>query len=424
MEAALIAIRSTTVFTCHTPVPAGHDAFSCDVVERLLSGFDGAPNGWWNELVELAVHDHGNGGMFNMTAFALRGSGAVNAVSKVHQRVSRGMFMSIQPGVESSVHAITNGVHVPTWIAPSIDALFRRYLAEDWQEHHDDPGLWERVFAIPDAELWHAHQSLKSYLLAFVREHARRRWTERQTPATQLAHGGTLLDPSALIIGFGRRFTEYKRPELIFHDEERLARLLTSPHQPVQLIFAGKAHPLDEHGKQSLQNIYRRAGDPRFGGRIAFVDDYDLHVAHFFVQGCDVWLNNPRKPLEACGTSGMKASINGVLHMSVADGWWSEGYTGLNGWLIDPGERSDDGIEAECIYRTLEEQVVPAFYERDQHGIPLRWIAMVKQAICSVAPQFSARRMVKQYVEQMYLPLYLRQGGSGKAASAALREGN
>jgi len=424
MEAALHAIRSTTVFTCHTPVPAGHDTFSCEVVARLLSGFDDVPEGWWQQLMKLAVHDHGNGELFNMTAFALRGSGAVNAVSEVHQEVSRGMFKSIEPGIGSNVHAITNGIHVPTWIAPSMDALLRCYLGEDWQEHHDDPRVWQRLFSIPDAELWQVHQSLKSYLLAFVREHARRRWTEHQTPAIQLAHGGTLLDPSALIIGFGRRFTEYKRPELIFRDEERLARLLTAPHRPVQLIFGGKAHPSDELGKQSVQNIYRRASDPRFGGRIAFVDDYDLHVAHFFVQGCDVWLNNPRKPLEACGTSGMKASINGVLHMSVADGWWSEGYTGLNGWLIEPGERADDEAEAECIYRVLEQQVVPAFYERDEHGIPLHWMAMIKHAMSSVAPRFSARRMVKQYVEQLYLPLYLRQTGGGKAASAAPREDN
>jgi starch phosphorylase len=424
LEAALQTIRSTTVFTSHTPVPAGHDTFSCDLVEHHLSGFDGAPEGWRQTLMQLGVHDYGNGGLFNMTALALRGSGAVNAVSRVHQEVSRRMFVSIEPNIESSLHAITNGVHVATWIAPSMDALLKRHLAEDWKERHDDPTLWEQVFAIPDEELWDVHQDLKAYLLAFVREHARRRWTERQTSATQLAHGGTLLDPSALIIGFGRRFTEYKRPELIFQDEERLARLLTAPHRPVQLIFGGKAHPSDEPGKQSLQGIYRRASDPRFGGRIAFVDDYDLHVGHFFVQGCDVWLNNPRKPLEACGTSGMKASMNGVLHMSVADGWWSEGYTGLNGWVIDPGERSDDEAEAECIYRVLEEQAVPAFYERDERGIPLRWIAMVKQAMWSVAPRFSARRMVKEYVEQMYLPLYQRLAGGEKAASAVPREGN
>ena len=213
-----------------------------------------------------------------------------------------------------------------------------------------------------------------------------------------------MLDPNALTIGFSRRFTDYKRPELIFHDEERLARLLNATGRPIQVIFAGKAHPADEPGKRSLQRIYSHAADFRFAGRIAFVDEYNLHVAHFFVQGCDVWLNNPRKPLEACGTSGMKASINGVPHLSVADGWWSEGYTGTNGWLIDPDESRVGAAEAETIYRLLEEQIVPAFYERDARGIPVRWLHIVRQAILTVAPRFCARRMVKQYVEQMYVP--------------------
>jgi len=240
--------------------------------------------------------------------------------------------------------------------------------------------------------------------LDLIRGHARDRWAKREASAAQLAANGALLDPNALTIGFSRRFTDYKRPELIFHDEDRLVRLLNAQRHPVQIIFAGKAHPADEPGKRSLQRIYTRAADLRFAGRIAFVDEYNLHVAHFFVQGCDVWLNNPRKPLEACGTSGMKASINGVPHLSVADGWWSEGYTGTNGWIIEPGDPSDDAAEAEAIYRLLEEQIVPAFYERDSRGVPLRWMGIVKQAICTVAPHFSARRMVKQYVEQMYVP--------------------
>jgi len=420
LEAALQTIRSTTIFTTHTPVPAGHDTFFIDKVKSQLSSYWGTPKEWHEALLELGLHDDGNGNRFNMTALALRGSGAANAVSQAHREVTRHMFAPILPVTNGNLQAITNGVHIPTWIAPAIDTLLERYLGADWKERHDDPDLWEQVFAIPDEELWQVRQSLKAYLLAFIREHARQRWTERQASAAQLAFGGTLLDPSALTIGFGRRFTEYKRPELIFQDEARLARLLNAPGRPLQLIFAGKAHPDDGDGKRSLQRIYRRAGDPRFAGRIAFVDDYDLHVAHFFVQGCDVWLNNPRKPLEACGTSGMKASINGVLHMSVADGWWAEGYTGINGWLIDPRERSGDWAEAESLYRVLEEQAVPAFYERDGSGIPQRWMAMVKQTMRTVAPQFSARRMVKQYVEQMYLP----KVGGVRAASAVTQEGN
>jgi starch phosphorylase len=267
------------------------------------------------------------------------------------------------------------------------------------------------VFAIPDQELWQMRQLLRGHLLAFIREHAREHWIQNKTTsAAQMAATGTLLDPSALTIGFARRFTEYKRSELIFDNHERLLRLLNAPGRPVQLIFAGKAHPADEHGKQSLNRIYRCAADSRFAGRVAFIDDYNFHRAHFFVQGCDIWLNNPRRPLEACGTSGMKASINGVPHLSVSDGWWSEGYTGSNGWLINPEECSGDHGEADTIYRLLEEQIVPAFYERDGSGVPVRWVAVIKQAIRTVIPHFGARRMVKEYVNQMYLPLGTEKG--------------
>jgi glycogen phosphorylase len=420
LETALRTVRATTIFTTHTPVPAGHDTFCTDVVETHLSGFWGNLNVPRDVLLDLAVHDDGNGALFNVTALALRGSGATNAVSQVHHEVTRRIFAPIRPGVEQSLRFITNGIHVPTWIAPSMDALFERHLGADWKMRHDDPNLWEQVFAIPDAELWQVRQSLRSFLLAFVREHARQRWIEGLTSAGQLAADGTLLDPSALTIGFGRRFTEYKRPELIFHDEDRLARLLNASRHTVQIVFAGKAHPADDAGKESLQRIYRRASDSRFAGRIAFVHDYDLHMARFFVHGCDVWLNNPRKPLEACGTSGMKASLNGVLHLSIADGWWSEAYTGLNGWSIVPAEGSGDDAEAESLYRLLEEQVVPTFYERDRQGVPSRWMAMVKHAIRTAAPQFSARRMVKQYVEEMYVP----QAAAVRVVSATSQEGN
>jgi starch phosphorylase len=352
----------------------------------------------------LAGHNNGDGNCFNMTALALRSSGSVNAVSEAHRQVTSSMFASILDGHSGEVLGITNGVHVSTWIAPSMDALFQDYLGPNWKDRQDDPSIWENIANIPDEHLWQVRQTLKAYLLAFIREHARTRWVRQQASAAQLAASGTLLDPNALTIGFSRRFTDYKRPELIFHDEERLARLLNATRRPIQLIFAGKAHPADEQGKRSLQRIYTRAADLRFAGRIAFVDEYNLHVAHLFVQGCDVWLNNPRKPLEACGTSGMKASINGVPHLSVADGWWSEGYTGSNGWLIDSDASDGEGAEAEAIYRLLEEQIVPAFYERDSRGVPPRWIGIVKQAIRTIAPHFCARRMVKQYVEQMYAP--------------------
>jgi len=267
--------------------------------------------------------------------------------------------------------------------------------------------------SLPDEELWAVREALRSYLIAFIRERTRELWTAQHVTAARVVASGTLLDPAALTIGFARRFTDYKRPELIFSNPERLAHILTAFRRPVQIVFAGKAHSADHPGKQHLQRIYNRAIDPAFGGRIAFVEDYDLHVAHFLVQGCDVWLNTPRKPFEASGTSGMKASINGALHLSTDDGWWAEGYTGSNGWLIDGGVASDDPAEvdaadAEALYRLLEEEVVPTFYERDAHKIPRRWLQMVKEAIRTTMPRFSARRMVKQYAEWLYTPAAAR----------------
>src|ERR1051326_4209245 len=404
LEDAKEIVRSATVFTTHTPVPAGHDSFPVGWVEKQLVEFQSLNSEERRALFNMASVDNGRGELFNMSVFALRGSASCNAVSRTHRDVTRSMFRSILNGPDDAVRSITNGVHIPTWIAPALDTLFQRYLAADWKDRRDDPLLWERVMAIPDEELWQVRQSLRAYLLDLIRGHARDRWVKRETSAAQLAANGALLDPNALTIGFSRRFTDYKRPELIFHDEERLLRLFDAAAHPVQIIFAGKAHPADEPGKRSLQRIYSRALDQRFGGRIAFVDEYNLHVAHFFVQGCDVWLNTPRKPLEACGTSGMKASINGVPHLSVGDGWWSEGYTGTNGWLNDPGPAGGDAAEAEAIYRLLEEEIVPAFYERDAQGIPRRWMRIVKQAIGTVARHFSARRMVKEYAEEMYVP--------------------
>jgi starch phosphorylase len=345
-----------------------------------------------------------------MTALALRTAGGVNAVSQLHGVVTRDMWAPMWPGVEPQkrpVRAITNGVHMPTWLSNELAKLFDDYLPSDWRDRHDDASLWARVLDIPDEALWAARNALRNYLFAFVRERARQRWRDEQVSAARVVAAGTLLDPSALTIGFARRFTGYKRPELIFHDSARLQRILNAARRPVQIIFAGKAHPADETGKHHLQQVYRRAIDPAFGGRIAFVDDYDLHVAHFLVQGCDVWLNNPRKPLEASGTSGMKASLNGVPHFSIGDGWWAEGFTGENGWVIDAPEQRDpeaqDAADAARIYDLLEREIVPTFYDL-QDGIPRRWLSYVRQAIVSVAPRFSARRMVKDYVDTMYAP--------------------
>jgi starch phosphorylase len=406
-ERALDEVRRTTVFTTHTPVAAGHDAFPFSLVEKHLAGAWGTLGAHRDKFLALGHYDNGGGPLFNMTALALRASGAINAVSQRHRGVTVDMWAPIwpdTPAADRPVRALTNGVHLPTWVSAEMSKLFERFLGADWRDRHDDPALWDKVAEIPDEEIWGVRQLLRTFLFTFIRERARQRWSREQVEAARVVAAGTLLDPNALTIGFARRFTGYKRPELVFHDPERLARILNQPRRPVQFIFAGKAHPADDLGKHHLQRVFRRAIDPAFGGRIAFVDDYDLHVAHFLVQGCDVWLNNPRKPLEASGTSGMKASVNGVPHLSIGDGWWAEGFTGQNGWIIDGGatEGDVDAADAQALYRILEEQVVPAFFERDTQGIPHRWIAIVKEAIRTVASRFSARRMVKEYAEGMY----------------------
>ena len=411
-EAALDEVRRTTVFTTHTPVAAGHDAFPFHLVETHLAGAWGDLGPYREKFFALGHHDSGGGPMFNMTALALRAAGAVNGVSQLHGEVTKQMWQSIWPGTpyeKLPIKAITNGVHVPTWMSSEIAALLEKHLGADWRDRHDDPALCDRVLEIPDEELWAARQALRAFLFGFIRERARQRWTNEDAGAARIVASGTMFDQYALTIGFARRFTGYKRPELIFLDPDRLARILNQPGRNVQILFAGKAHPADDVGKHHLQRIYKRAIDPKFGGRIAFVDDYDLHVAHFLVQGCDVWMNNPLKPLEASGTSGMKAAINGTPHMSIGDGWWAEGFTGDNGWLIeaqadpnDPG--AQDWADAQAMYGLLEQQLVPTFYDRDTDGIPRGWLRIVKQSIRTVLPRFSARRMVKDYVREMYGP--------------------
>jgi len=411
-DSALEEVRRTTVFTTHTPVPAGHDAFPFTLVETHLAGAWGTLGSYRDAFLALGHYDNGGGALFNMTALALRAAGTINAVSEVHGRVTRDMWGPIWPNVPDDrrpVKAITNGIHVPTWVSAEMTRLFDDHIGADWRERHDDPAIWDRVLEIPDEELWTARNALRNYLFAFIRERARSRWKEEHVTAARVVAAGTLLDPNALTIGFARRFTGYKRPELIFHNPDRLVSILNAARRPVQVVFAGKAHPADEMGKHHLQQVYRRAIDPIFAGRVAFVDDYDLHVAHFLVQGCDIWLNTPRRPLEASGTSGMKASLNGVPHLSIKDGWWAEGYNGRNGWLIEAQSENQDSesvdrSDAEALYQLLEQHVVPTFYDRDVNSIPRRWLTIVREAIRSVAPRFSARRMVKQYAEEMYGP--------------------
>jgi starch phosphorylase len=409
---ALQKVQAATVFTTHTKVAAGHEVFPLSLVEKYFHNY-------WESLgvnretfLELGRQNVTSEQTFNMTVLALKMADHRNAVSQLHGEITRSMWHGLWPEVkedETPISYITNGIHVPTWVAREMGRLYEQYLGQDVLKRYDDTTLREHVLNIPDEEFWEVHQILKRKLIGAMVERARQCSTERECPARQVLAMGSLFDQNALTIGFVRRFTAYKRPALIFHDVERLKRIVTDRWHPVQIIFAGKSHPADLPSKQLLHYIYTLATDREFQGRIAFVEDYDIHMAHYLVQGVDVWLNTPRRLYEASGTSGMKAAVNGVLHLSVRDGWWYEGYNGTNGWSIgneveayDP--REEDNSDAEALYHLLEKEIVPLYYQRDRAGVPHGWIHMVKEAIGSIVPVFCTRRMLKEYVEQMYIP--------------------
>ena len=411
-EEAKTAVKKQAVFTTHTPVPAGHDAFSFHIVEKYF-------NGYWEKLglsreefLRLAGHEEPWGMAFNMTVLALKLSGLINGVSKLHGQVSRNMWNKVWPEKAEDdvpIASITNGIHVPTWVAGEMHYIFDKYLGPEWRRHHDDPVLWQRIAEVPDKELWDVHVALKHKLMNFLRGRTRWRWVDGSNDPTQVLTGGPLLDPDALTFGFARRFATYKRATLIFRDLERLRRLLLDIHRPVQIIFAGKAHPADDPGKTLIQHIYNLAKHPQVGGRIAFVEDYNMHTSRYLKQGVDVWLNTPRRPREASGTSGMKAALNGVPNFSILDGWWVEGYNGANGWVIgDETEFADhnqqDEYDANSLYQTLEDEIVPLYYNRDRDNVPRGWVEIMRESIRSNAPVFSTHRMVKDYTTDMYVP--------------------
>jgi starch phosphorylase len=301
---------------------------------------------------------------------------------------------------------ITNGVHLPTWMSSRMLRLFDRHLGEGWLARCQEPGFWDAVLTLDDMELWQLHLEMKRGLLTYIREEARRRWAERWKEAAHVVGAGTLINPDALILGFARRFATYKRAAILFSDFDRLHDLLVNPWRPVQIIFAGKAHPEDTPGKEVLQKVYAFTRDPRLQGRVAFLEDYEMHLAHRLVQGVDLWLNMPRAPLEACGTSGMKAALNAVPQLSTLDGWWAEGFAGTNGWAIPPvppGEDPDQS-DADHLYAILEEQVVPMYYTRDARGLPVEWLQRMKHALKVAGERFTGRRMVQEYITQFYVP--------------------
>jgi starch phosphorylase len=300
---------------------------------------------------------------------------------------------------EIPIASITNGIHVPTWVEPKIELLLNKYFGPDWLEEHDNPIIWQLVDEIPDKELWQVHHWLKIKLINFIREQARKRWIQNRVNPINIITNGTLLDPSALTIGFARRFASYKRADLIFHDIDRLKRLLNNRWRPMQIIFAGKAHPSDDEGKRILQRIFKFAIDPDLGGRVAFIENYGEQLAQYMVHGVDLWLNNPLPPFEASGTSGMKAALNGVPHLSILDGWWIEGYNGKNGWAF---EGRGDAEDAGAVYDLLEKEIIPLYYRLNDAGTPVGWVKVMKEAIKNAGPFFSARRMVKEYTMKFY----------------------
>ena len=409
---ALGKVRSTTIFTTHTPVPAGHDVFPDQLVEKYLNGSWKALGISRETFLELGRQDGTGDHTINKTALALRTSERCNAVSRLNGEVARKMWHVLWPELredEVPISHVTNGIHAPTWVSPEMNRLYQKYLNQDWLDQQDETSLWNRIKDIPDEELWMARRLLKNKLLGAIRSRAQKCWACGELEPHQMVASGALLNADTLTIGFVRRFVEYKRPSLIFRDIERLKRIINHQFRPIQIIFAGKSHPADLPAKHLLHQVYSLATNREFQGRIAFVEDYDMHMAHYLVQGVDVWLNNPRRLQEACGSSGMKAALNGVPHLSVPDGWWYEGYNGANGWSIGdsrkmPNQDDEDRTDAESLYRLLEEEIGPLYYNQDRIGIPRGWTRLMKETIRSVVPVFCARRMLKEYTEHFYIP--------------------
>ncbi|HXZ05046.1 MAG TPA: alpha-glucan family phosphorylase [Ktedonobacteraceae bacterium] len=406
------AVAANSLFTTHTPVPAGNDTFSFDLVDKYFSSYWGQLGLTRDQFMDVAREDHGWGPSYGMTVLALRLTGQHNGVSALHGAVSRDMWRFLWPGVDADevpIDFVTNGVHSPSWIAPEMNTLFKRYLGEDWEEHVDEPELWNAIMDIPDEELWNIHMQRKEALVSYARGNLKRHHLRLGEGAIQMSEFDQMLRSDALIMGFARRFATYKRATLIFRDPERLRRILNNPDHPVQIIFAGKAHPADGPGKALIEQVYRFSRSDAFRGKVVFLENYDIDMARYLVSGTDLWLNNPIRPHEASGTSGQKAALNGQPNCSILDGWWAEGFNGKNGWAIgEEREYHDPNVQDEAdslsLYSIIEEEIVPTYYERGVDGIPHAWIAIMKEAIRICAPAFSMRRMVKEYTKRFYIP--------------------
>jgi len=407
------AAYASSVFTTHTPVPAGIDVFDASLMGSYLGSYLRSMGISLETFMALgSANEHGSKSFFNMAVMALKSSSKTNGVSELHRTVSRRMWQEIWPYLPEEdipIDSVTNGVHIPSYISDDMSGLYDRYLGRRWAEDPDNVSVWTRVNRIPDAELWRTHERRRERLVAFTRQRLQEHIQRRGGQKEEIQAASQVLHPEALTIAFARRFATYKRGDLILQDPARLAKILNNPQRPVQIIFAGKAHPQDTQGKEVIKHIIHLARQPEFRDRIVFIEDYDLNVARYMVQGSDIWLNNPRRPLEACGTSGMKAAANGALNMSILDGWWAEGYQLGLGWAIGSGEEYQDPeyqnfVESQSIYDLLERYAVPLFYERGRDNLPRGWIGMMKNSLLNLVGRFNSHRMLQDYVQKLYLP--------------------
>ena len=422
VEVARRRVAAGTVFTTHTPVPEGNEAFAPKLAQRYFERYCARTGLPWETLLAWARVDADDGQEnFGMTPLALRLADRRNGVAKLHGEVSRGMWQAVWPKRSRErvpIGSVTNGVHLSTWMHPCMAELLDEYLPTGWSDGQDQARVWQAVNRIPAARLWELHCELKAELLAFVEEHLRARCKRLglKAPRKTVARPGLELD--VLTLGFARRFATYKRAALIFSDLKRLERLVNHAHRPVQLIFAGKAHPADTEGKELVAQVARHASSPRFKGRVVFLEDYSMDVARHMVAGVDVWLNTPRRPREASGTSGMKPALHGGLNLSILDGWWPEAcQDGLNGWAIGKGQdntgtRADDLRDARALYQRFGRDVVPLYYERDRQNRPAGWIRCMKHALATIPHVFNSHRMVKEYLKGYYLPALQTRSGS------------
>ena len=412
-------IRSSSVFTTHTPVAAGHDVFTAEQIEQVTGPIWNAMGITRQQFMALGAAGPSDA-RYEMTVLSLRLAGRVNGVSARHREESRRIWRWVwgnRPTAEIPIGYVTNGVHLGTWMARPIRGLLAERLGAGWEARTDAAEVARAARLLDDDRLWAVHEGLRYLLLHYIREEARHRWRDYWKDPAKLAGAGALLSPNVLTIGFARRFATYKRADLLFHDPDRLKRLLTDPRRPVQIIFSGKAHPADEPGKRVLQRIFNGAQDPSFEGRIAFLEDYELHIAQRLVAGVDLWLNLPRVPLEACGTSGMKAALNGVPQLSTLDGWWAEGYTGHNGWAIPLAAPNADVEQSdmEHLFRLLEHEVVPRYYDRLPGKPSAAWVSMMKEALAVAAERFTTRQMLRAYVTKYYVPAAVGEAVPGDA---------